>query len=216
MAILNLITQDTSLYLIGAGGHAAVVAEAAMLCGAKIEAAFAETSSTTFSHMSIPLQTSQAPLEDSSWVQGKNFAVAIGDNEKRRKLTQKLVEQGGNIVTIIHPSASISTYADIDIGCFIGSQTMIGVGVKLGAYVIVNSKASIDHESDIGQACHIACGAVLCGEVSLGKLVLVGAGATIIPGIKVEDRVLIAAGSTVVKNITAGSKVFGTPAKRLT
>src|SRR5690554_6475236 len=55
-----------------------------------------------------------------------DFFVAIGSNVTREKIQEKLIEEGLNVVSLIHPSSVIGT--DLEIG--IGTAIMAGVVVN--------------------------------------------------------------------------------------
>ena len=82
-----------------------------------------------------------------------------------------------------------------------GIQIMRGAVVydsaKLGANVLVNTGAQIDHDCVIGDHCHIGPGAVLCGGVTLGEACFVGAGAIIVNGVDLADETFVPAGTLV-------------------
>jgi UDP-perosamine 4-acetyltransferase len=71
----------------------------------------------------------------------------------------------------------------------------------------------VEHDNQIGQAAHIAPGAVLAGRVTVGQRALVGVGSAVRPGISIGDDSIVGAGSAVVSNVPPGSIVFGTPAR---
>jgi acyl-[acyl carrier protein]--UDP-N-acetylglucosamine O-acyltransferase len=83
-------------------------------------------------------------------------------------------------------------------GIMIAANATLNPLVELGRGVICNTSTSIDHECIIGDFCHIAPGAVLCGNVTVGRSTFIGANAVIRQGIHIGNNVMIGAG-TVVK-----------------
>ena len=69
--------------------------------------------------------------------------------------------------------------------------------VEIGADVIINTRASIDHGSWIGDHTHIAPGAIICGEVEVGANCFIGAGAIVKQGTKIASGEVIKAGSLI-------------------
>lgn len=120
--------------------------------------------------------------------------IAIGDNRVRRELFEQL---GGD--TIIHWSAIVSPTAEIGKGAQIMAGAVIQAYAKIGMNTIVNTKASVDHDCIIGDHCHIAPGAVLCGSVVLGDGCFIGAGSVIVQGVKLNAGTFIPAGSLVAE-----------------
>ena len=66
--------------------------------------------------------------------------------------------------------------------------------VEIGADVIVNTRASIDHGAVIGDHTHIAPGAIICGDVEVGANCFIGAGSIIKQGTKIACGAVIKAG----------------------
>ena len=84
---------------------------------------------------------------------------------------------------------------------------------RCGKHVIVNTAATIDHDDDISDFCHIAPGCHLAGNVKIGSETFVGIGTTVIPGIVVGANTVIGAGSCVIDNIPPNVTAVGTPAR---
>lgn len=135
---------------------------------------------------------------------------AIGDNSHRRELQETFTEEIGRAVTTPHPSAVISSEAEVERGCCIHAGGVVGVSASLGKGVIVNTNASVDHDCEIGDYCHIAPGATLTGDVKLGDEVMIGAGATVAPGTRIGDGSFLEAGALAHGEYPEGSRISGT------
>lgn len=123
--------------------------------------------------------------------------------------------KGYTFATIIHPSSIMA--ADVVLGE--GAQIMAGVviqpGCIIGADVIVNTRASVDHDCIIGDNVHIAPGVTLSGGVKVGNGAHIGTGATVIQGVVIGKNCVIAAGSVVIDNMPSDTEVAGVPAKKI-
>ena len=97
----------------------------------------------------------------------------------------------------------------------IAANATLNPMVHLGKGVICNTSTSIDHECIIGDFCHIAPGAVLCGNVQVGRSTFIGANSVIKQGIVIGNNVTIGAGTVVIKDIPDNTTVVGNPAKTL-
>lgn len=87
--------------------------------------------------------------------------------------------------------------------------------VTIGANVLINTRASVDHDCRIGDHAHLAPGTTLCGGVCVGHTTHIGAGATVIQGVQIGNRCLIGAGSLVLRDVADGKKAYGVPAKEV-
>jgi len=92
---------------------------------------------------------------------------------------------------------------------------VVQAGCRIGENVIVNTRASIDHDCDIEAHAHVAPGAVLSGCVHVGERAHIGAGATVIQGLTIGAGAIVGAGAVVVDGIPDGVTVVGVPARIL-
>lgn len=144
------------------------------------------------------------------------FIVAVGDNEKRKKIYFELKEkQKGHCVSIVASSSSIGANVEIGQGTFVAENTYLGPLVKVGNNTIINTGSIIEHETVIGDHSHVAPNATVCGRTKLGNNVFCGAGSTIIDNISICDDVVIGAGAVVIGNIVESGMYVGIPAKRI-
>ncbi len=107
------------------------------------------------------------------------FYPAIGDNQKRYYWILKLDEAGAKITTIKHASAYISPTATIGKGSAILPNSTVGTNVAMGYGCIVNLGSIIDHDTFLGNAVHVAPGAVVKGENLISAFTKVDSGTVI-------------------------------------
>jgi sugar O-acyltransferase (sialic acid O-acetyltransferase NeuD family) len=191
--------------IIGAGGHGAIVAD---ILGARA-AGFVDGAAALHGTTVLGLRVF-ATLEE---LEHDGVIVAIGDNATRRRLTEVAVSAGERMATAIHPSASIARSAEIADGVMLCAGSIVLPRATLGHGVIVNTKASIDHDCVIGDFAHVAPAATLGGNVSVGMETFVGPGATIVAGIRIGSRTVIGAGAVVLRNVPDDVTAWGVPAR---
>lgn len=125
----------------------------------------------------------------------------------RKKLFGMVKSYGFFLPTLIHPTASIATTAQIGEGTLIYEHASVGSGAVIGDDCIINTGAVVSHNCEIGSHTRISPGAILAGNVTVGENALIGMGTTIYMGVKVGANVIIANGKNIFKDITDGSVV---------
>lgn len=138
---------------------------------------------------------------------------SIGNPIGRKKIYSTLVDMGFIIPVIKDKSAVISGFSLIYEGSFVGKNSMINAGCKIGCCSIINTGSIIEHDCFIGDFVHISSGAVLCGEVRVGCDSHVGARTVVRQQIVIGSNSLIGMGSVVVRDIPDNVKAYGNPCK---
>jgi acetyltransferase-like isoleucine patch superfamily enzyme len=87
------------------------------------------------------------------------------------------------------------------------------VEVELGRSCIINTGATVDHESRLGDGVHVCPGAHLAGCVVVESFVMIGTGAVVLPRIRIGARSIVGAGAVVTRDVEPGSVVVGNPAR---
>ena len=203
------------LVIVGAGGHAAVVAEAAQLLAAWDEICFIDDKYPDLSQV-IGLPVVADMSEINKLIANKaDFVVAIGDNDLRFRLHQQIEQAGGEMVSVVHPSATVSRSAMVHPGTVILAQAAVNARTTIGAACIVNTAATIDHDCKIESGVHISPGAHLAGGVSVGERAWVGIGASVMNDVSIGFDAIIGASAAVISDVAANDTVAGVPAKRI-
>lgn len=141
------------------------------------------------------------------------FCLGVGNPAFRESLFSLLVQAGGAFKPLLADSSFLSHSAsgqfDAMAFSFVGPETEIGRGT------LINTRAHVHHECQVGDFSDIGPGAMLLGNSQAGKRCRIGAGAVLLPGIKIGDDVIVGAGAVVTKDFNSGSKIAGVPAKML-
>ena len=199
------------LAILGAGGHAKVVADTAECCSWKHIEIFDD------SWPSVRLTDDWPVVGDTQVLLSRlqeftGVVVAIGNNEDRRAKIDLLIRHGGSLVTLIHPSATISRYAKLGAGAVAFAGVVVNAGVTIGDGAILNTGCSIDHDCFLEDCVHVSPGARIAGAVRIGRLSWVGIGASVRQSINIGAHVTVGAGAAVVNDIADGVTVVGVPA----
>jgi UDP-perosamine 4-acetyltransferase len=208
-----MITLSSELVLIGGGGHAVVVAEAARASGARIVGVYDDDERCAACREPDGAQwlgpLSQAGELEHPWILG------LGDLALRATFLARLSASTTAAERVVHPSAVISPTATIGRGVFVGPLAVVHSRARVAAHAIVNTGAIVEHDCDIGENVHVAPRCVLGGAVGLGPHTLVGLGAAILPGVRVGARCIIGAGSVVRAEVADMTRIAGVPARRI-
>lgn len=201
-----------SLLLFGAGGHARVVADAALLREGRGRVFCSDRDALRCRGELVPgvdlLPFGDAMLKDFSAVH-----IAIGSNAAREREAGAWGHE--RLATVMHPAALASPRAAIGRGCFVAAGAIVGPGAVLEMGVIVNHGAVVDHDVELGAFCHVAPNATVGGGARVGRRVLVGAGAVVLPGVVIADDVVIGAGAVVMAPLLSAGTYVGVPARRI-
>ena len=201
--------------IIGAGGHARVIADIIKKSGDEIVGFLDDNADiqgkTIFDGKIVLGDTSEESVKKYS---DCYFIIGIGSNRVRKIISEKY----SNLkwYTAIHPNAIIGSNVEIGEGTVLMAGTVINIGTKIGKHCIVNTCSSLDHDNLIEDFVHISPGAHLAGTVKVMKCTWICTGVTVINNITIEKNNIIGAGSVVIKDITTENGTYvGVPAKKL-
>ena len=194
------------LIIIGASGHGKVVADIAIQNGYR-DIVFLDDNKDIMDCAGWPVVGKSAEAQE-----GEVF-VAIGNAEIRKKLLRLYKDRKQPI--LIHPNAVIAKDVEIGSGSVVMAGVVINPGAQIGAGCIINTSSSIDHDCIVGDYCHIAVGAHLCGTVTVGKKTWIGAGSIIKNNVTIVNECVIGAGAVVVKDIVKQGTYVGVPARMI-
>lgn len=190
-----------SIYIYGSSGHGLVVADIAMACGYN-DIIFVDDGENDF-----------LSFEDIKLKNNIPIALAIGANDTRKFLFEKVLDFNFDLVTLIHPSSIISPSVSIGLATVVMPNVVINAGSKIGKAVILNSSCLIEHENTINDFAHISPNVALAGNVYIGESSHIGIASSVIQGISIKENCIIGAGSVVVKNISNNKLAYGNPCK---
>ena len=107
------------------------------------------------------------------------FIPAFGDNALRMQWLEKVNEAGGQLTTLIHPTAYVSPTATIHEGTVILPKALINTDVVIERGCIINLGCIVDHGCVIEEGVHICLGAIVKGENRVGRLSKIEAGVVV-------------------------------------
>ena len=203
-----------SLAILGAGGHAKVIADAA-LCSRWQQVTFFDDNwpqNNTIGPWKISGNTESLITQLSEF---DGVIIAIGNNVIRLEKIAHFMKESIPLATVIHPSAVVSRYAVVAQGSVVFANAVINPDSHIGLGAIINTGATVDHDCILGDAVHVSPGANLAGGVCVGDLSWIGIGSAVKQRVKIGNKVIVGAGAVVVNDIPDDCTVVGIPAKIL-
>ena len=202
-------TAYLPLVIIGCSGHGRVIADTARALGQPL-ACFLDDNFQN----APPALTVKGPVKEliPQLVGTHRFVVGIGDFRIRRTLSELVLALGGELATLIHPSAVIAADVTIGAGTVVMAGVVINTGTRIGRFAVINTRASVDHDNSVEDNVQIAPGATLAGTVICRRDAFIGSGATIIPKMEIGAGAIVAAGATVIRTVRPHTLVAGCPA----
>lgn len=209
--------MKSKLLLIGGGGHCKSVIEAVLLSGEFNEIGIIDkpqkSGSDVFGIKIIGNDSDLPELKEMGYEYAFISLGSIGDPRRRIELSRILFQLGFKVPIIVHLSANISSYCQIEEGVFIGKNVIINGGAKIHKNSILNTGCIIEHDCQIGSFAHIAPGVVLSGNVRIGNNTHIGAATVIRQDISIGDNAVIGIGSVVTKEIGDNCLAYGNPCR---
>lgn len=204
--------MQQKVVVIGAGGHAKVVADI-VIKNKDILLGFLDDNINLNVNI-VDEYSILGKIEECIKIHEKDekikFVIAIGNNITRSEIAQKYMLPYYNA---IHPTATIGMNVEIKEGTVVMAHTSINSNAKIGKHCIINTGSIVEHDNIISDFVHISPKVALGGTVRVGEKTHIGIGATIRNNINIGDNIVIGAGAVVVKNIEKQGTYMGVPAK---
>jgi sugar O-acyltransferase (sialic acid O-acetyltransferase NeuD family) len=203
------------ILVYGAGGHGKVVADILLSRGdCAIDGFIDDDPSSHGSTVNgIPVIGGAETMEPELQKGRVAVVLAIGSNVRRKQIAEKCAEWGAELLTAIHPTATVSQSARIGPGTVVMAGAIVNPSAEVGAGVIVNSGAVIEHDVIVGDYAHVSPNAAMGGGSRLGALSHLGLGAIVLPGVAIGQRSVIGAGAVVTRQMADDIVAVGVPAQ---
>lgn len=205
------------IYALGVGHNTPVFIDLALDCGYEIVGLYHYNGDRTgeVDH-GYKILGSFDDLFSRKSLQGQNFLLTMGDSKIRTELSKKIIDRGGFVPTIIHPTSIISRFAKIsDVGVYISAFSFVQADSSVGENTVILSHVNISHTTHIGKGCFIAGGGIIGAYTNMEDNVFIGQGALSISGkvVTIGHDAYVGARSLLTKNVPPNTVVAGIPAK---
>lgn len=199
------------LFILGVGHATPLFIELAEACGYRIRGLYHYNDDRTgeIDHGFEILGSFENLLQ--SDIIGKQFVLTMGNMRIKKEVSEKILNKGGVLPSLIHPSSIISRFANISAngvliasqcevhsdaiikeGCVLWPNVIIEHGSILSSYTFCGPKAyigaytSVGHQAFIGQ-----CSVIISGKAnSIGNYAVVGAAAVVTKPVLEDTTVL--------------------------
>ncbi len=209
--------SNKRIFVYGAGGHGKVVADILLASGKAVVTGFVDDDPALQGAQVLGLPV----VGNDDWLRAQAHAgpiavaLGIGANQARRKVAESCQAAGIEILTPIHPAATVARSVKLGRGTVVMAEAVLNADARVGLGVIVNTGAVVEHDVVIGDYAHLSPNSAMGGASSMGELSHLGLGASVLPGIKIGSGATVGAGAVVTRNVPNRVVVVGVPARLL-
>ncbi len=204
--------DDVVIY--GAGGLGCLVQDILQQGGRWRPVAFLDSNPALRGHVvaDLPVRGGLSEVDHLLRAGINRVIVAVGDNRARVALAEALQARHMQLVSAIHPLASLSPSAIIAEHVIIGPRATVCVHTRIGPHSVLSAGAIADHDNVIGKGAFLEPAVRLAGGVTIEDFAAVGIGASVIPGRRVGRGARVEPGAVVIRDVPAETTVAGVPA----
>jgi sugar O-acyltransferase (sialic acid O-acetyltransferase NeuD family) len=145
------------------------------------------------------------------------FAIAIGDNNKRSIVYQKLKSLGLRTPNYISRLAFVDKNVVMGDGNILGHYCVLNSMANIGCNNLINTSSIVEHDVIISDNNHLGPGSVICGSSVIESFCLIGAGSRVLPNKYLSSYSTLGAGGVLSSNVSHnGAVMIGVPAREIT
>ncbi len=144
--------------------------------------------------------------------QGVWFHCAVGRNDQRKRIAERIETAGFQAATLVDPTAVLAPSAAVGAGTYVAPLAFVGPGAHVGRHVLVNVSASVGHHCTVGDFAQLCPGARLSGGATMGEGAFVGSNGVTVPLVRVGEWATLGAASLAVRDVPPRVTALGVPA----
>lgn len=141
--------------------------------------------------------------------------IAVGEPAVRKRLYDRVTENGLRLATIVHPLAQVGGSAKIGEGAVIKEHVTISSDAMIEDNVFINGKTIIGHDVHIGKHCQISSFSMVAGYTQVGAETFIGISGIIRDHLVIGHNVIVSMGAVVMKDVRDNKVVMGNPAREI-
>jgi sugar O-acyltransferase (sialic acid O-acetyltransferase NeuD family) len=146
---------------------------------------------------------------------GGSAIVGTGD-AARREIVGRVEAAGLELLTLVHPHASVAASASVGRGAVVGPGAVVGACAAIGEHVVCGRGALVGHHTEVGEFATLAPGVNVAGNVHVGRDAFLGMGSVVRDHVSIGDSAVVGMGAVVLGDVAAGTQVRGVPATPVT
>lgn len=123
----------------------------------------------------------------------------------RIRLFNLLEQTGCTLPTVISPNAYVSKHANVGYGTIIMHGAVVNAGVTIKRNCIINSQSLVEHDSMVGDHCHIATGVTINSGVEIDNGTFIGSNTSVRQCVRIGENCVIGMGQRVLSDCEPGS-----------
>jgi sugar O-acyltransferase (sialic acid O-acetyltransferase NeuD family) len=203
------------IFVYGAGGHGKVVADILISKGDTEFAGFVDDREELRGTqvLGFPVFGDHVWLHQEASKSHVAIALGVGESQCRQLLADRCSRWQIDILTLVHPAATVSRAAELGRGTVVMAGAVINPDAKVGTAAIVNTGAVVEHDVEVGDYAHLAPNAAMGGASHLGVFSHLGLGAAVRECIRIGPHTIVGAGAVVVHNLPGHVVAMGVPAR---
>lgn len=210
--------MNKEIFILGVGHSTPLTMELAEACGYIVSGLYHYAPGKTGEMMyGAQIIGTHDDLLAQESLEGKQFALSMGDNTIRARLFALIKEKGGVFPTLIHPTCIISPRSSIGEGSHMDPYCCVQANSQIGNNCMVRPYVLICHNTTIGDNSFVAAHSTVGAYISIGENVFMGLSSVAISS-KVKaigSHAVIGAGAVVNRDVDECAVVVGNPAKRI-
>jgi len=173
-----MMSASPRAVLIGGGGHAKAVTNAALAAGWVVEGVLDDALEGE-GPGGLPV----LGLVDAAEELGLPCLLAVGSAEARQWLSGRIHALWAP--ALVHPSAVVALTAVLAEGVVVLAGAVIEPDVAIGAHAVVGVRAVVDHDVILGSYAHLSTGCVVGSYCVIGEAAVIPVGTAVSPGTKI-------------------------------
>jgi sugar O-acyltransferase (sialic acid O-acetyltransferase NeuD family) len=205
------------MVIVGASGHGVVALDAARQQGCYEVVGFLD-SFRPAGQVVAGLPILGHPEQLASLIKKHQFRgvfLGISNNWTRKEVHEKMRASGPDFeaVSVVHPLSTVADGVEVGAGSLILAGAIVNVGCRVGQHCIINTKSSLDHDSEMKPYASLLPGVTTGGNVVVGECSCVCIGATLAHRVTVGEHAYVGAGAVVLRDVPPLTLAAGVPAK---